>query len=506
MDTLFEQADKQLGQMVEKYGAPSNMWLDAVESALAPDGRELTRRVLQGHVDSRGNGDIGPCLVAADGTILTHRRLMKTILNTVYGKISLHRVGYSRPGHPLVFPLDAVLNLPTSSFSYGLQRFVARRASMNSFDEVLSFTEEATGVHVGKRQGCEIVQQCAVDFDLFYTASGDATTNGSEPILVLTTDGKGIVMRPEGLRDATRERARKAQQKMQTRLSKGEKSNRKRMAQVASIYEIARFRRTPREIIDDLARRQAAQRRPRPRNKRVWASVEKDSDEVIKAMFKEAHQRDPKHNKEWIILVDGNKHQLRLVKALAKREGVSAAIILDIIHVIEYLWVSARLFNDEASHECERWVEGKLEEILHSHAGRVGGSIKILAAKRNLEKDKRKIARDCAHYLASNRAYMDYARYLERGYPIATGVIEGACRYLIKDRMDLTGARWGLSGAESVLKLRSLVKSGDFDEYWEFHLQKEFERNHLSKLADQEQLQPLLHPLAKVSHHEGIYS
>jgi hypothetical protein len=301
------------------------------------------------------------------------------------------------------------------------------------------------------------------------------------------------VMRHDALREETRKRALDGKQKMRSRLSRGEKSNRKRMAQVASIYFIEKFVRTPKDITDELSRERANLHRPRPYQKRVWASVEKDADDVIKSMFDEAHKRDPEHCKEWVALVDGNKHQLSMVKSLAKHGGVKVSIILDIIHVIEYLWEAARIFIDESNHaDCERWVERKLIQILNGEAGKTAGSIRMSAAKRKLTNDKKQAAKDCASYIARHKAYMRYVSYLKSGYPIATGVIEGACRYLIKDRMDITGARWGLSGAESVLKLRSLVTSGDFDDYWTFHLACEYERNYTAKIQNLEQLQALM--------------
>jgi len=89
----------------------------------------------------------------------------------------------------------------------------------------------------------------------------------------------------------------------------------------------------------------------------------------------------------------------------------------------------------------------------------------------------------CANYLLKYAEFLRYDQYLVSGLPIATGVIEGACRHLIKDRMDLTGARWSLQGAEAVLRLRSLRSSGDFEEYWRFHEKEELERNHVTRYA-----------------------
>ena len=193
-------------------------------------------------------------------------------------------------------------------------------------------------------------------------------------------------------------------------------------------------------------------------------------------------------------MVDGHKQQMRLITSLIKREGVDAVIILDLIHVIEYLWDAARVFysgEKETSKACQRWVDDKLEMILNSESRKVAGSIRMSAAKTKLTEAQQKTAEKCAGYIAKRKAYMDYLGYMQKGYPIATGIIEGACRYLIKDRMDVTGARWSLEGAESVLKLRALVKNGDFDAYWPYHVQREHERNHVSKLRDLQQLESL---------------
>lgn len=492
MNDEFREANEDFTGMVEKYKSLKSGWLNAVETEIFSDGRELTRKILQGHVNCRGSGDAGQSITTTDGEILKHRRLQKRSLQTMFGKIEITRIGYSNRKHPALFPLDALLNLPKSSFSYGLQRFVARHASSDSFSEVIDLTLDVTGIKIGLRQTMQIVESCAHDFDDFYSTNKKETEVESD-ILVLTTDAKGIVMRHESLRDETKKQAESKTHKMKNRLSRGEKANRKRMAQVASIYFISCFKRNPEDILDELKRKEIKAKksiRPRPKQKRVWASVEKNANEVIEHMFEEAEKRDPLHQKNWVVLIDGNKHQLQLVKSLSKQKNVKTSIILDIIHVIEYLWTAARVFINEKNHsECDAWVTNKLRDILSGKAGKVAGSIRMSAAKRNLTNTKKKTASDCARYIANHKSYMNYDYYLSHGYPIATGVIEGACRYLVKDRMDITGARWSLSGAESVLKLRSLVSSGDFDEYWDFHLNCEYERNYKEKIAGLDQLQ-----------------
>jgi hypothetical protein len=209
-----------------------------------------------------------------------------------------------------------------------------------------------------------------------------------------------------------------------------------------------------------------------------------DPGEVIEEAFREAERIDPEHRLNWVALVDGNRDQLRLFQQAARRHRVKVAILLDVVHVLEYLWKAAYCFCAEASHEAEAWVTDRLRLLLTGHdASQVAAGIRRSATRQGLSKAERKAADQCARYLKNNRAHLGYAKALRRGFPIATGVVEGACRYLVKDRMDRTGARWSLAGAEAVLRLRALCTNGDFDEYWRFHLRQEHERNHRAHYA-----------------------
>lgn len=476
--------------MVEnlRSGTAKESHLDILEHSLSEESRELARLLLQEHIDSRGDGNVGSVIVSAERTELSHRRRTRRTLNTVFGKICVNRVGYSVRGHRSLFPLDASLNLPCGSFSYGLQRMLARETAKGSFGESVMSVACLTGVRIGKRQALNIVRQCAADFDAFYreqlpNAREDEV--GKAPLLILTTDAKGVVMRPESLREETRNRLERSERKLRHRLSKGEKRNRRRMAQTASVYLIDRFIRSPEDIVRDSPEKKIGRTRPRPIGKRIWASVRKEVSEVISDLFSEARRRDPEYSKEWVVLVDGNEHQLDAIRRMAGETGREITIIIDIIHVTEYLWNAARLFFGESDHRlCEEWVGAKLYDILSGKARKVAGSIRMSAAKRNLSERQRRQAERCANYLTKNRQYTDYKTYLRKGYPIGTGVIEGACRYLIGDRMDITGARWSLEGAEAVLRIRSIIKSNDFEEYWKFHLRQEFIRNYASKYQD----------------------
>ncbi len=155
-----------------------------------------------------------------------------------------------------------------------------------------------------------------------------------------------------------------------------------------------------------------------------------------------------------------------------------------VIHVIEYLWEAGRAFHPESGPELEKWVQHRLRKILQGKAGHMAGGMRSIATRRNLTPEKRQPVEKCATYLLNKSPYLRYDRYLDEGLPVAIGVIEGACRHLVKDRMEITGAKWTLLGAEAVLRLRALHSSKDFDVYWVFHEKCEYKRNHQAHYAD----------------------
>lgn len=458
-----------------------------VERLLKTDGTELLRLLFQGHLDARGIGEAAGAVVGTDGRARTHARISDRELVTVFGPVRIARMGYGQRRVESLYPRDAELNVPPEIYSHGVRRHVAEEAARGSFDEAAAAIERTTGAAVPKRQAEELASRAAADFDAFYDSRAAATRAEAEKtagILVLTCDGKGVVMRPEALREATRKAAAERQPKLRTRLSKGEKTSTRRMATVASVYTIEPLYRTPEDIVRDLdADEREVVPRPRPERKRVWASVAKEPAEVIEEMFEEAERRDPEHRKEWIALVDGNETQIRLIGENAAKHEVKVKIVLDVIHVIEYLWRASYCFHLEGTPEAETWVTERLLDILRSKSSDVAAGIRRSATLRGLERGARAAADDCADYLLKYRAHLDYEVALAAGIPIATGVIEGACRHLVKDRMDITGARWGLVGAEAILRLRALRSSGDFDAYWTFHEQREHARHHAVRYA-----------------------
>jgi hypothetical protein len=200
--------------------------------------------------------------------------------------------------------------------------------------------------------------------------------------------------------------------------------------------------------------------------------------------FDEAEKRDPDHRRRWVVLVDGERTQLRRVRAEAKKRGIDVTVVVDFIHVLEYLWKAAWSFFEEGDEAAENWVRERALETLRGRGVHVAAGIRRSATKRNLAPNNRKGADRCADYLLNKKRFLHYDKALADGLPIATGVIEGACRHLVKDRMDITGARWSLDGAEAILRLRALRASGDFDAYWPFHLMQEHARIHESRIVE----------------------
>jgi hypothetical protein len=460
------------------------MHLGSLESLIETEGREIQRLMLEEHIELRGPGHIGESIEGSDEVVRSHKRVRSIGLKTIFGEIQIERTQYGKPGHTSLTPKEAMLNLPQNSYSHSLQRRLTLEVAKGSYDEAIASIEVQTSIRLPKRQAEEIALTVAQDFDAFYEQRGVLAlreTTRENDLLILSTDGKGVAMRKDDLREPTKKRAEN-EKKLKKRLSRGEKKNAKRMAQVASVYSIARHERSMDDIIDGRKDNPA----PKPQKKRVWASLEHEPEEVISHMFDEANRRDPKHKREWAVLVDGQRYQLDRVEQQIESRGLAVTIIVDLIHVLEYLWRASRCFHPEATTEGEDWVNRYLRMVLEGRAKQVAAAIRRSATRQGIK--AREGVDTCAEYLHNNASYLHYDQYFARGLPIATGVIEGACRHLVKDRMDVTGARWSLAGAEAVLRLRSLHASGDWDEYWDFHELREYERNHRIHYARPERL------------------
>ena len=449
-----------------------------LEERLDRDGRELLRRLLDDHLALRAAREQRLEQVAGDEGVVRSRVESghERALETVFGTVTVERLAYRAPGVGNLHPADAALNLPVERHSHGLRRLCALEAPRGSFEGAVEAIERQTGVRLGKRQVEELAGLAAMDFEDFYE-NRRPTRAKSDDLLVLSADGKGIVMRPDALRTRAPARPR-AGPAPKPRLSADDRQNRKRMAEIGAVYDAKPAPRTAADILTSAAP-EGYEPEPGPVAKNKWltASIVNAPAEVIKRVFDEAERRDPKHRRTWVALVDGANHQIDRIRFEARKREIKVTIVVDFVHVLEYLWNAAGcLFPDlDPTH----WVHLQATRVLEGHATKVAGTIRRTATNSRLQGVNRKPADDAANYLTNKAPYLDYPTALQEGWPIATGIIEGACRHLVKDRMDITGARWGLAGAEAILKLRALKANGDFDAYWQYHLTQE--RHHIHK-------------------------
>jgi hypothetical protein len=397
-----------------------------LEERIRADGFEVLRLLFQDHLDLRaGREERLDEVVGADGITRTyaeddHQRA----LVTTFGEVRVARLAYRRKGAHNLHPADAGLNLPEEVYSHGLRQVAATEAARGSFDEAVAAIDRTTAAKVPKRQVEALTQAAAVDFEAFFDTI-DRPAAEADQVMVVSADGKGIVMRPEGLRAATAAKAAASDNKLKGRLSKGEKANRKRMAEVGAVYTITPVVRTPDDVMahrGDGPPKEA----PTAANKWLTASVADDAATVISRVFDEADRRDPDHTRPWVALVDGNNHQIDRIRAEATARGIDISILVDWVHVLEYIWASAWSFFDEGEPAAEDWVQDKAIDVLSGRASIVAAAIRRKATTMGLDDSTRKNADACADYLLAKAPYLDHADTLVMPTSVSTSLSQAA--------------------------------------------------------------------------------
>jgi hypothetical protein len=487
-----------LGRLAVEAGRA--VTLDAMEGLVWERGLELLCGVIQLGLDGQAEREVRLAQVTGtDG--VPRRRAERGHARTVVtrlGAVVVRRIGYRSGvrGAGSLFPRDAVLNLPPCGYSWQLQRLAEMFCRSGSYEQAHEFVRAATGVPVGKRQLEEIMVAAAADAERFCQdrprgegpPAGTGEPEQGLPPLAISADGKGVAMRPE----ARRRRTRAPEQRVRTfdkRAGTGEKKGHKRMAETGCVFDVVppEQPRTPEQVMGpDPDPGAGGEKPPRAENRWYTCDITAGRDVTIGKVFDEADRRDPGHARTWIALVDGDNYQLGLFQAAAAARGITLAILVDFIHVLEYLWKVAWCFHAPRDPAMEDWVIAQGLDILHGRVTEVIARIARLAEQHPPEpgSEHAKIIRKTLSYLQNKQAFMDYPRALAEDWPIATGVIEGACRHLVQDRMGITGARWGLDGAQAMLWLRAIAASGDTDAYWDYHITQERQRNHQSRYQD----------------------
>ena len=421
----------------------------------------------------RGTGDVGPAVTRADGMLLPREQTLRgRDYCSIFGTFKVARTCYRTPGETGIVPLDAQVNLPKRCYSYFLQEWMTVFAVEHPFRERAGFFAQLFDLDVAEGALREVAQEAPADYEGFYAQRPVPPEDNAGGFLVVSFDGKGVPMiKAEAV-------------KLKAKLGTGEKRQQKKEALVGVCYTVDPKPRSPEALAELLvdpeaarARRQRAETRdeaPRAQQVRRLASLVRTKQKVMECIKADAERRDPQHRKPLVILLDGALGLWNLAPKLFKAWR-RVTCVLDIIHVVGYLWSAANARFGEQSTVRKHWVQQKLTEILRGRVGYVIGGLRQILTKRQLRKSVRETLRKVITFFHNHRRWMQYDRYLAAGLPVGTGVVESACGSVVKHRMEGAGTRWSLAGAEAILALRSLKKSHDNDlrAYWRFRAGQE---------------------------------
>jgi hypothetical protein len=461
-ERAFLKAREQL-QAIESYvegASAQGERIDKVERELFSQLLLVGLTMLEGFVAAQGDGDAGPTSEHEGRTLRRSEEQHSRRYLSIFGELTISRWVYAeREGQKIeAAPLDAKLSLPADEFSYVLEDWQQRLCVKESFHEGVTSLRTLLGVAPSERAAEQMNQRIARSAERFHLHRGTPPPQEEGELLVATADGKGVPMR-------------------RPRRGKGEKANKKQMAYVGAVYSIDRYHRTADEVLDEVQRRERRKDRPAPQHKRVWAEMtrvrEGESCSGRVQLFAElavaCHERDPKQRKTLICLLDG---ETALWAMQSQWLGRSVGI-LDIFHVLERLWLVAHCLHPEKSRAAEAYVTHHLQMLLEGKVGYVIGNFKRLINDKQVQGSQRKTVQSVITYYENNREHMHYDEYLAAGYPIGSGVAEGACRHLVKDRLEQTGMRWTVAGAQAMLHTRAIYLNGQWEDLVEYHIQAE---------------------------------
>jgi hypothetical protein len=466
----------QFEQMLDfvRQAADDGLRIDSVERDLMRQLLALGYTLLCSFVASQGDGDVGPEATTPEGD--TSRRLPERHDRryvSIFGELTIPRVVYgTREGQKIErVPLDERLGLPEGDFSYVLEDWSQRLCLKESFAEAGQSLAMLLGVRLGTRALEQMNRVVASYAPSFQDALETPPACEEGPLMVVTADGKGVPMRrPEAEEEGG--------PKPHHRRGPGEKANKKRMACVGAVYSIEPFVRKAEDISDEVLRDEKAKERPRPQHKHVGAELTREvedeppvtaKDGLFCHLIGELTARNLGHDRPVICLMDGER-ALWDAQAVYFPEAVG---VLDLFHVLERLWAVAHCFHKEGSDEAKGFVEQRLRDLLQGRVGYVISGLRRRLKAEKLSGQRRKVVRSAVEYLGNNKAHMRYDEYLAAGYPIGSGVAEGACRHLVKDRLEQTGMRWTMEGAQAMLHVRALYLNDQWGEFLGHRVEQE---------------------------------
>ena len=489
----FFKAQEQFKAMCEfvRQAGQQRQRVDQVERGLFPKALEMCLDMLLAFINAHGDGDQGP-QVQHDGRALNRlpEPRDKRYLS-IFGEIIISRYVYgTREGQAIEFkPLDGVLGLPAGDNSYVLEDWLQRLCVKEAYGESVKDLQAWLGTTVSVRTAEGLNRKMAEYSEGYRLSQGTPPPEDDEEILVVTADGKGVPMRrpleqrlreeKEAVKETEAEAPAEAAVPDQTSADEApeRQKGKKQMAYVGSLYSISPFVRTAEDVVDEVRRRKRSPERPRPVQKHLWARMttirEGEAWPAAPMLFLEmavaCHERDPERQKPLVCLMDGER---QLWKMQAEWFG-RAVGILDLYHALKRLWDVAHCLHAEKSPEASEFVTHHLRMLLEGKVGYVLRNFRPLVKPGGLRGKKKETVESAITYYENNRDHMRYDEYLSAGYPIASGVIEGACHHFVKDRMEGAGMRWEIEGAQSMLSLRALYLNDQWDDFIAYRIVQE---------------------------------
>lgn len=387
-------------------------------------------------------------LLAEDGSNTPFLEDKERSFYSVFGKLKIPRPYFYRRGGQGASPLDELLGLGDDSYSDLLRQMHELLAVYTSYGKSVELMNRFLGIKLSTRVVQRLVDKDAVDVVAYYDKQKPPAPKSEAEIFVLQGDGKGVPMIQETFQ--------------------GKAKLEKKEAIVTSAYTIASQPRTPEAVLSSYFDGKAvATEQTRPQNKQVWATLA-GKDEAFRRLQRQVEKREGNHLVHRVALCDGDP-------ALQNRFGSycpTFTLILDFIHADEYLWDAAKLLFTVDDPQRKQWVRDKAELMLNSQTQQLITQLRCQATAPTTNEAQRAELHKAANYFERNHKWMDYRTYLSQGWPIASGVIEGACRHLVKDRMEGSGMHWRKPTAEAMLALRAVAENDDWDDYHAFRRQR----------------------------------
>ena len=395
--------------------------------------------------------------INAKGIDLPFHSMKQRHQMSLFGKIAITRAYYYRAGEGGSYPLDDAINLAPTLYSDVVQELYAELAVEQAYQSGNEFMQRWLNLSVSSRAVQAIVAESGAEVPAFYEQVAPPDPERQQSILVAQADGKGvpqIVATPAA--DAVRPK-------------RGQARSRKKEAIVTTAYTIAPRPRTLAATIaslfngsDQVYDSDTTSSSVQPIDKMLWATLEGKPTAMQQLQSRVAEREHPKVQYR-IALCDGAKPLQEQFMTLFP----DFRLVLDFIHAYEYLWKAANLLFKEDDPQRLTWVKSQTTHLLDSATASVIDHLRERADPLSGRVAER--LHKIANYFERNSPFMDYATCLQLGLPIASGVIEGACRHIVKDRMELSGMRWSRNGAETLLQLRCVRHNGHWDDFWHYH-------------------------------------